>query len=1780
MAISVTAPEAISFSRDRIVYTFTRDNEGYSDGVKAVNFMSIASAIGDGTLITIRWNNQELQLIARVTPGTKGDEFPAGASTSGYATQLAAWFQNNYFINEDFVVTSGTKLGAPAVIFTARNAGAAYSFQPTTFPGGVFQNETEGENQDKQVNHSVFLDVFMENEAGTFASIHKATIPFDKNRDATIDIAEILHPHLSPEIPSFTLPTALRCTNSRRRFYLRYASASGEKFSTGQLATTAERVVILGSFSEFLGGPVSVTGTFKKATQAEDRFLTIKNATRYVRRNEPLFVSWVNLRTLKNNIYGKVTVYFTDDSDPTVTNTANISAVALYQKLLFGIGFEQLGLSFFSGVKVVKQYTLQLWDDVNPVSEMITCILDVSYRPYTRYFAYVNSYGSVETIKTYGKESAEYKLFSERAEQVMPYTFTPSRAQYVEYDRSHESNYLVTSGMLLKHEFGYFLELFNSPTKFKITQGKPRAINLNTDKISQGKDGDNIFALAFEYSLSLRQDAISELELELLANGDISNLVPPGVQPAGNITIGYPSTPWTGIIDPYPITGSDNPVSSSGVFARLELKLNAANLRQSIKEIDGEGSEIDTDLWRGFTPAQITVGKATLLSNARKIALAGAMTGEINFDGGSDQTITARIANEVNFDDGEVPSGVKMEVGGTTPVVNLHANFRGDFDDSNIGGAMRVDTRGSGTAPLFQWLYRDLAGDEHTVASLSQEGNFRYDGWLSPDGQVGTFGQVLKNGSDGNIWGNITFAELTSKPTTSDGFGITNVVKQGGNAFGAMLRIRTLDNQPLALGSNGVDYFYVNTSGQFVSNDAVSSTPKVDIKGADIVVNGIRVGRGATNKDSNLIIGNGIGWDLISAERNVFIGTEAAFSATRQSDSVYIGYQAGYQAMGDEMGIGWRGTYIGALAGSEAFISLGSIAIGYNAQLLNPNQNDQLSIGNWIYGRNGYISIAGAPDLARRLKVYGKGEFTDQLVLSVANGTAPILVTSTTEVANLNSARLQSYAAAAFPRKAEAATITEQWNFGALPVSSVTPTLPNHLTTKGYVDSQSFVKRGDSVMAVLTVNTTLHGTFEVAGYMLVNGDRVLVTAQTDPKANGIYIADGGGWIRATNADTDTELRGYYHLVLESDLAGQRWINTNTSTITIGSTNITYGLDFGQETDPTVPTWVKDIIEADITNWGTAFDRSLEVTYGHLWKEVDGNETQLSLLQVNAVAATFTKPDVDIYGRVIGGNVLQISDVNQLQMYLDSRVALVDRYVNDVRVWDNNSTLISSFPINDDWATITGKPDWTINDSRHPRFSGMPIIRFIEGEEFDETIDLSLYKVSYHSLENLFIVMIINLGKADGLIVTREGKTLRLTGTIDRVIDPSEDILAVVVEDNYGNQSFVKILFAVDVAPPPPACGVPLTFYRAEGNATYEITGTSMRIRVDVAGAEEVKCTVKTAEGVAIPGQVTVINLQTQLHPLPPYTAGTNRPLVTFASPLSPGNYQLTIESLTCTSPTDTIGFTVPGTTPPPVTTARLRLISSNASGSTYTNIANLGGASGTFLVPEIWNIVFNNIGGAAYDYVHIIVEELIGGVYIRTYTNSDMSPNDGDHTVTSSVTAMDMRVFESDSPTRYTIPNGTQSIYRNASYRVKAQPRIGGKTGTIVGYEEATFSVTTNPPILKTQWATYQKVAGSYVDMTTDEYMDGLVRKRNIGGVAHTIFYYLDDFPHMNPDGTPKPFASGDYPLMSGETIGIRKLYARSSWVSTFAQLRSKMGDVWTTPDLIKAVANLNLSLY
>lgn len=122
-----------------------------------------------------------------------------------------------------------------------------------------------------------------------------------------------------------------------------------------------------------------------------------------------------------------------------------------------------------------------------------------------------------------------------------------------------------------------------------------------------------------------------------------------------------------------------------------------------------------------------------------------------------------------------------------------------------------------------------------------------------------------------------------------------------------------------------------------------------------------------------------------------------------------------------------------------------------------------------------------------------------------------------------------------------------------------TPVASTQAANKGYVDS---VAQGldakTSATVVSTINVVaLTGVQTIDGVVLIATNRVLLTAQTTAKLNGLWVVNAGAWTRPVTFATGSTQQGAYVLIEEGTVnAGTAWVLTGTAVV-VGTTNETW-----------------------------------------------------------------------------------------------------------------------------------------------------------------------------------------------------------------------------------------------------------------------------------------------------------------------------------------------------------------------------------------------------------------------------------------------------------------------------------------------------------------------------------------------------------------------------------------------------------------------------------------------
>jgi hypothetical protein len=272
------------------------------------------------------------------------------------------------------------------------------------------------------------------------------------------------------------------------------------------------------------------------------------------------------------------------------------------------------------------------------------------------------------------------------------------------------------------------------------------------------------------------------------------------------------------------------------------------------------------------------------------------------------------------------------------------------------------------------------------------------------------------------------------------------------------------------------------------------------------------------------------------------------------------------------------------------------------------------------------------------------------LISTVATGTAPLTISSTTVVANLNADKVDGQDGSYYLSRTNhtgtqtASTIsdfdtqvrTSRLDQMAAPTASVSlssqkitnladGTSAGDAINLGQLQSASLgLAWKDNVRVATTVAGTLATSFEngdtVDGITLATGDRILIKDQGTASENGIYVvAASGAPTRATDADSASELRGAVVVVEEGTANADQIWQLITDSITLGTTGLTWQRLPGPQ----------DIVAgAGLTKTSNTLDVGTAST-----SRIVVNADNIDLATVGTAGTYYGSVTTDAYGRV-------------------------------------------------------------------------------------------------------------------------------------------------------------------------------------------------------------------------------------------------------------------------------------------------------------------------------------------------------------------------------------------------------------------------------------------------------------------------------------------------------------------------------------------------------------------
>ena len=555
----VSTPDRYALTKGgRMLYEFTGSGRTISTGsfaVNAINFPGLP--VPDGTRFVLRWDGHSEEIVARTVPADV-NEIPAGNGGEAYVQSLLPYFEAFFLIREDFAVTIDGIGGAFSLIFEANKSGPRYNFAATNAkaPGSItpvanVDPRFKGGNALLRERYSIYVELHLQRTgtAGStradFDRIYQTNLETNEQGTCRFNAGDLLNAHLKADWPDWNnaLPTV--AVHSHRKYYIAYAEAWGSPLRIGRIATNEIRHAYLGG-SDYLSrgtNGLALTALTGTPNPAADRSLRSGPLTRYVRPDEPQYLTFANLRTEAITAL-RLSLTLTLDNGTTV-NVASAypdKPAADGDKVTFPVGTVALGLAaLIPPGRSLREYTAQLRVGGVAYSTVYRYLINYDYQPHTRYFAYLSSLGCVDTLTTFGKGSYELTRFYEQAERVMPANYELKDGQFVDYDVAVQQQVDVATGFRGEAELRIWTDFYCSPQRFSLqtTQSAGMValpIGIVSKSIKQAKDGDTLFAHKFEYAYLFRDDFYTDRTIEA---GD--GQPPPGFVPGGTVAVSLPT---------------------------------------------------------------------------------------------------------------------------------------------------------------------------------------------------------------------------------------------------------------------------------------------------------------------------------------------------------------------------------------------------------------------------------------------------------------------------------------------------------------------------------------------------------------------------------------------------------------------------------------------------------------------------------------------------------------------------------------------------------------------------------------------------------------------------------------------------------------------------------------------------------------------------------------------------------------------------------------------------------------------------------------------------------------------------------------------------------------------------------------------------------------------------------------------------------------------------------------------------------------------------------------
>lgn len=490
------SPALYPLSRNPVWAKLTTNNYVTTTGVKAALTITGSGTGATATqTITLPFNGRTVVMtFAAALDGTGNTLRVAGVlSLANFMIQLAADFATNYYIADEYDIT----YDATHVYLTAKSTGSAYSFlsPATTATQIAIGTNTAGVTEVVRDNFKTLLDVYVEQtyKSGTFTKVHgQALQPISNITE--FDIHDALHAELGIDRPDHGEDAIVRCENTIKQYYIRYAEQYGSD-PVPQGTTQSSTFAILKGALSFMENAYTTSALSYFTTN--QKFLTWQPRTKYITAASQEFLNFlIPSSTTSIKLYCKF--YYTDGTTVTMS-TVTSGTTAEGEVWTLPCGY----VSMVEGwaIKAVSKY--QVWvTNQSDVVKSETFTFKITEKPVieSKSFLFENSLSAWDTLRCTGVNEQAIAIQSIAAQKILARGHAYADGEFQKISSSGQTAFVQSTGYRTKAEIDWLEDLLFSKNVVEDIDGEYRPIIINTDNLVKYSSRQNLFAITFEYT--------------------------------------------------------------------------------------------------------------------------------------------------------------------------------------------------------------------------------------------------------------------------------------------------------------------------------------------------------------------------------------------------------------------------------------------------------------------------------------------------------------------------------------------------------------------------------------------------------------------------------------------------------------------------------------------------------------------------------------------------------------------------------------------------------------------------------------------------------------------------------------------------------------------------------------------------------------------------------------------------------------------------------------------------------------------------------------------------------------------------------------------------------------------------------------------------------------------------------------------------------------------------------------------------------------------------------